>query len=342
MAKKSATLPAATTTPARPEPVTTQRAYTLRLRPVVLPTDDDAQAKDKRRELNDTLWATHQAINSGAKAFGEWLLTLRGGLDHTLADAPTKPGKGKPESAPTKDERRDRRVLLALSWLSVEDERGSPKEPGLIVAYGDNCKSAKDSQDGRDRKVVDALRAILAKRGLKPATIEEWVNDCQGSLKARIRDDAVWVNRSAAFDALAVSWKTLSRANARLVLEEFFGSAAEWVTLPVPATDGDDDEHGGGTTAGGGGGGGDGAEFRTIARSFLSTNFGTGPKSDKAGISDALTRAVGSLETLPAGCAGSAVLRHLCKEFDLSGEDDEWELGGGGDGPLSPSAGFRL
>ena len=299
--------------PSAPHIPLTQRAYTLRLRGV------DPQDKSWR----DALWATHEAINHGAKAFGEWLLTLRGGLEHTLADEPLKVGKGKPDQAPTTDERRNRRVLLALSWLSVEDERGAPKVPGLIVAYGDDCKTAKDSQDGRDRKVVDALRGILAKRAMTPATVDEWVNDCEGSLKACIRDDAVWVNRSEAFDALATRWKGLTRENARPVLEEVFGSVVEWITLPAQSQEDAVDEGGGTAGAGGSGGDGNDTKIRTIARSFLSANFGTGIKSDKSRISDALTQAAHSLATFRAGSAGPAVLSHLCAEFDLLGEDDK-------------------
>jgi IS605 OrfB family transposase len=251
------------------------------------------------------------------------LLTLRGGLDHTLADAPVKGGRGKSNRAPSEDERRDRRVLLALSWLSVEDERGAPNESGVIVAYGDGCTALRDSQDGRDRKVCDALRCILVKRGLDAASIDAWMNDCQGSLKARIRDDAVWVNRSEMFDSLASSWAGLTRANSQPVLADFFGPVAEWVTLPVTAAEGDGDEASSRVAMSGGGGGGDGVEFRTSARNFLSTNFGTGAKSNKRAISDALTRAASSLARLGAGCDGSAVLSHLCTEFDLSGTDDE-------------------
>lgn len=89
-------------------PVTvTRRAYTLRLRGSD-PTD---------QSWRDALWQTHEAVNNGAKAFGDWLLTLRGGLDHSLA---VKVGKGEPTSNPTDEVRKARRILLALSWLSVD------------------------------------------------------------------------------------------------------------------------------------------------------------------------------------------------------------------------------
>jgi hypothetical protein len=123
---------------------TTQRAYTLRLRGI------DPQNHSWR----DALWATHEAVNRGAKVFGEWLLTLRGGLDHQLADAPVKV-RGGTTQPPTNDDRRDRRILLALSWLSVEDAHGAPNDKSLIVAKG------TDSADCRARKLADALNGIL-------------------------------------------------------------------------------------------------------------------------------------------------------------------------------------
>ncbi|MSR29607.1 MAG: hypothetical protein EXS03_08560 [Phycisphaerales bacterium] len=304
----SSGLKATSGAPSIEKPVTTQRAYTLRLRGI-----------EGDKTWRDSLWATHEAINLGAKAFGDWLLTLRGGLEHTLADATVAGGKGKPARPPSADERRDRRVLLALSWLTVEDERGAPKAPGLIVAYGDDCKSAKDSQDGRDRKVEDALRDILIKRSVAPGAVESWVNDCVVSLKARIRDDAVWVNRSAAFDALRASWRGLTCPNARTVLEQFFGPVADWITLPARAADDGEGDTGGPTAAGSS----NDTEFKLVARSFLSENFGTGLKSSKSDISDALMQATRSLAALRGGSPGSAVWSHLCTEFGLLAADDE-------------------
>jgi hypothetical protein len=110
-------------------PPVTQRAYTLRLRRG--PGECPACQKGDCDCWSGALWATHEAVNRGAKVFGDWLLTLRGGLCHTLADIDV-PVKGKkPARKPTEQERRDRRVLLALSWLSVEDERGAPNGDGL-------------------------------------------------------------------------------------------------------------------------------------------------------------------------------------------------------------------
>lgn len=51
----------------RIKPPTTQRAYTLRLR----------GRTDSEQSWRDALWATHEAVNKGAKVFGDWLLTMR-------------------------------------------------------------------------------------------------------------------------------------------------------------------------------------------------------------------------------------------------------------------------
>lgn len=202
---------------------TTQRAYTLRLRGI------DPQDQSWR----DALWATHEAVNRGAKVFGEWLLTLRGGLDHQLADAPVKV-RGGTTRLPSDEERRDRRVLLALSWLSVEDAHGAPRDASLIVAKG------TDSADCRARKLADALIAILQARSVAASEIGDpskppedqpgtWLGDCMGSLSAAIRDDAVWVNRSKAFDAATQSCPSLTRDEIWDFLEPFFAGAEAYL-----------------------------------------------------------------------------------------------------------------
>ena len=191
----------------------TQRAYTLRLRGV------DPQGPSWR----EALWRTHEAVNKGAKAFGDWLLTLRGGLDHALADAKVKDGKS--ERCPTDDERKGRRILLALSWLSVESEKGAPAEH--FVPHD------LDKQSGtRSRwKTVDALKEILKGRGLCESEIELWVQDCSASLSATIRDDAVWVNRSKAFDTICNGQKIVeARKDCQTMLWYLLGD--DYLTLP--------------------------------------------------------------------------------------------------------------
>jgi IS605 OrfB family transposase len=192
----------------QPRP-TTQRAYTLRLRGAT-PND---------HAWRDALWATHEAVNRGAKVFGDWLLTLRGGLCHTLADVKSPQGKGKPDRNATDDARKARRILLALSWLSVESERGSPTE--YIVAHDLDKQSGTRS----NWKTVESLKEILKNRGLNDNQVEAWIQDCSASLMAAIRDDAVWVNRSKTFDSAAESaCPSLTRDEVWDMLERFFGS----------------------------------------------------------------------------------------------------------------------
>ncbi len=259
------------------EPVTTQRAYTLRLRGTD-PADDS---------WRDALWATHEAINRGAKVFGDWLLTLRGGLSHELADAKVATGKGKPDREPTAEERRNRRILLALSWLSVEDEDGAT-EGNVRVATG------RDNSSERNDKVVAALRDILKARNIPDAEIgdpvgkpedqpETWVGDCAPSLTAAIRDDAVWVNRSAAFDrAVARIGDSLTRDEVWDMLEPFMGSASVYLAGVKVRTDDDQPSTSEEEKA---------KDLVQKAGQWLSSRFGTGKGADfqkMAGVYDAI------------------------------------------------------
>jgi len=143
------------------------RAYTLRLSGA----DRDDQS------WRNVLWQTHLSVNNGAKVFGDWLLTLRGGLSHQLAEK-------KGPACQTFDIQW-RRLILTLSWLSVESSEGAPFE--YIV--------------DRDQ-LIPSLKDILLKRGLKENEAAEWVDLCKATLTSAIRSDAVWVNRSKAFDSL--------------------------------------------------------------------------------------------------------------------------------------------
>ena len=201
----------------------TQRAYTLRLQ--------GGDAEEHR--WRDALWATHEAVNKAANVFGDWLLTLRGGLDHTLADAKVKQSKGKPDRNPTSQERRDRRVLLALSWLSVESAPNDrDTHNASVVASGNDC------QANRNEKVLAALGEILKTRGVEGDALDEWITDCTPSLSAAIRDDAVWVNRSAAFDAACQRiGDTLTRTEVWDMLGPFLGTPETYLAPLKPAED---------------------------------------------------------------------------------------------------------
>lgn len=171
---------------------TTQRAYTLRLR--------GGDPNDK--SWSDNLWKTHEAVNKGAKVFGDWLLTLRGGLDHSLADS------------------KEKRIILALSWLSVESEKGAPSQYTV----------RKDAKTGK-WQTVEALNEILKARGVRDAEIKQWTADCEASLSAAIREDAVWVNRSKAFDDMCNGQdKSNARKDAQTLLWHLFSK--DYLVLP--------------------------------------------------------------------------------------------------------------
>ena len=208
---------------------TTQRAYTLRLRGAS--TDDQT--------WREVLWQTHVAVNRGAKAFGDWLLTLRGGLCHALADAKISVGKGKPDRPPIEAERRHRRIMLALSWLSVESHETERDAPVAHFVFVND--DVPQSAEARQTKLVDALRTILADRGVDESEIADWVHDCGDSFRASIREKAVWVNRSRAFDAAVQHvGPSLNRTEIWDVFDRFFGEADAYLgTADAPA---DEDE----------------------------------------------------------------------------------------------------
>ncbi len=269
-----------------PPAIQTQRAYTLRLRGI------DHNDKSWR----DALWATHDAINQGARAFGDWLLTLRGGLDHSLAE-PTPPSKKKSRSqVDTAALRKNRRILLALSWLSVEDEHGAPTGAVRVT-------TGKASESERKDKVLAAFRSILAGRRIDEHDVESWIAACADSLSAKIRADAVWINRSDCFDQRAIELKGLNREYAAEAVMSFFGPVDEYFKLP------DEEEVAGPAT------GSDGPEFRTLARQWASTNFGTGEKSDTGTISTNLRKLARADLTRFAGNSKEKLIAELSKKL---------------------------
>lgn len=206
----------------------TQRAYTLRLRG----TDrNDNSWREK-------LWKTHEAVNKGAKVFGDWLLTLRGGLSHELIY--TKVKTKSLERDPNDEEQRDRRILLALSWLSVESEKGAPPDKYIVA------KSSEPQKD-REQKLKRALCEILQSRGIDDEKeVNQWVNDCSASLSAPIRDYAVWVNRSKAFDEIKNN-NFFTQDDIGDFLNPFFSSLEAYLK-PIKTEDGEEDNESEGVT----------------------------------------------------------------------------------------------
>lgn len=272
---------------------TTQRAYTLRLR----------GADPSDTAWREALWATHEAVNLGAKAFGDWLLTLRGGLDHELAEPPAATGNRPPTEDEIESQRRNRRVLLALSWLSVEDERGAPEGADVRVALG------SDSKDRRRERLIEALRAILAERGVEASVIEQWERDCGDSLAANIREDAVWVNRSARFDAAVLQvGDSLTRDEVWDVLEPFFGSRESYLA-PVKLTD---DEDGGGSDE-------KPKDLVQSAGQWLSSRFGTGAGVDFASLAEVYRSMVEWADHAPGFDTGPMALADLAASLKQFG-----------------------
>lgn len=237
--KPSTGEPATTGRPFALEPTLTQRAYTLRLRGV----------NPQDTAWRDALWATHEAINKGAKVFGDWLLTLRGGLSHELADARIKGGKGKSDREPTPEERGNRRILLALSWLSVESEPTTEESrKQFVVAGGQKVQTANGVRPANyELALRTRLRDILRKRGVSDSAIGDpgiepenqtntWLGDCGPSLAARIRNDAVWMDRSGMFDALTDGWnKAQSRSDVHTLLSFILSANKDdFLELPAP------------------------------------------------------------------------------------------------------------
>ncbi|MEX2287163.1 MAG: type V CRISPR-associated protein Cas12b [Planctomycetaceae bacterium] len=247
-----------------PDVAVTQRAYTLRL----------ASNNKDNGSWRQPLWATHTTVNRGAREFGDWLLTLRGGLSHSLAD-------GHPE----------RRVVLALSWLSVET-------PTLLIPKGRIIAGGSDAIPDRQTAVMIRFERILERHGVQDR--DEWITACQPALKARIRADAVWVDRSACFDELVRKLSGGLDADAAAdILFDLMGGAEEYFSFPA--------EDGMGKT--------DAKDFAIKAGNWLSTNLGSGTKSDASGIAESL-RVLSDIDTsYVVGVSGTAALTSLSSQL---------------------------
>lgn len=283
-----------------PEIDPTTRAYTLKL----------SGAKDVVPSLKtwrELLWTTHYAVNVGVRVWGDWLLTLRGGLPASLGvDSGILPVTDKQIDAEIKRRKlgneanreivrreleRQResglRVVLALSWLSVET-------PATLVPKKHIVATGRESRDEREKKIAARFREILNRVGVKNAA--EWIADCEPALTAHIRNDAVWVDRSAAFSEFAKQCQNEPTAEwASDTLLDLLGGVDDYFTIPEgdapPATESKD--------------------FVIKAGNWLSKNWGAGEKSD----SGAIAKMLAKLAQVPAanivdttGVAGLAAL----------------------------------
>lgn len=281
-------------------PSTTQRAYTLRLRG--LDPHDHA--------WRDALWTTHEAVNKGTQVFGDWLLTLRGGISHELADPPP-PMKGKRTEDETLALRKNRRILLALSWLSVEDSRGAPTGQ-LRVATG-----AETDSERRD-KVLSAFQSILASRQVEKQSAESWLRDCADSLSSRIREDAVWINRSAAFDTVTEEiGASLTRDEVWDLLGPFFGSHEAYLTgVELTEDDSAVEEKA--------------KDLVQKAGQWLSSRFGTGTGADFGSMAKVYASMSEWAEGAESFTSGADALKNLAKamaRFNPESEDATGILG---------------
>ncbi len=162
-----------------------QRSYTMNLKP--------ATSEQDKFILWNRLFLTHWSVNEGAKIFGELFLNLRGGLSPELDIF---------DLDKVKDDKKKkafvmgRRRLLALGWLSVEDNLSAGEHPFRIreIPVGRNMGKSQAST---------LLTEILKNKGIKDeAVIKEWIDDCTPSLIANIREDAVWINRASSFNSI--------------------------------------------------------------------------------------------------------------------------------------------
>ncbi|MEI7767638.1 MAG: type V CRISPR-associated protein Cas12b [Phycisphaerae bacterium] len=257
----------------------TQRAYTMRL----MPLRGDAISEQQWRDL---LWRTHEVVNRGAQVFGDFMLTMRGGLPANLVGQETDPIKLK-----------QYRVALAVSWLSVEAGAGAHDDLKPYVV-------AESTDAEIKAKVGKMFAQLLTLKGVAAEDIPAWKNDCLPCLEAKIRDDAVWVNRAQAFVDLAQSVKPtpMTEADAYRMVRSILGKDNFDTYALANEKEGDSE----------------GLNYVQIAGNWLSTNFGTGKKADKGQIVTKLRALADTLDTIAPDTLALDALRTLCQQVDLA------------------------
>ena len=306
---------------------TTTRAYTLKLK-------GDRLA----------LWRNHVIFNRGVRAWGEWLLNLRGGLPAWLADqkellaveekdiaqavkeraAAITPAairqepkfeaatdkkvreevaarkKKITEAAVAKEllaaRRSELRRILALSWLC-------PETPVQLAPQAAIVAGADDSD--REKKVLDRFRQILKHKGV--TDVAGWLEDCDATLRAAIRPDAVWVDRTACFRAMPAAVRP-SEIDAAKHLFRLFGSTSDYFATPSANS-----------------GPAEPKDFANTCRDWVSSFWGGGEKANKAKILTALS-AIGQIKPARVvGKRGPAALAVIASVLKKKPADDSVE-----------------
>jgi hypothetical protein len=223
------------------------------------------------------------------KVFGDWLLTLRGGQSHQLANAPVRTKTSVRE--PSRRERQDRRVLLALSWLSVESSQGAPAK--YVIG-----------RQGARWATEEALTEILAARGVTDGELQSWLSDTATPLRAAIKDSGVWVNRSAAFDdAVRRVGPSLTRLELWDLIGPLFGSPEAYLSMPVSAARDEEDALAPQSRQ---------KELRAPARQWLSSRFGSAEGADFGKFVFVATAIEAAASTVTAPASTAAVVETLC------------------------------
>ncbi|MCA9049717.1 MAG: type V CRISPR-associated protein Cas12b, partial [Planctomycetaceae bacterium] len=158
----------------------------------------------------------------------------------------------------------------------------------------------------RVEKVLGAFQNILRKKQIPDSEHESWMNSCRESLSAQIRDDAYWVDRTAAFNELVL------RCDGKLTTEwssrtffDLIGGSDEYFKLNEEGADAD------------------GKDFVIKAGNWLSANWGAGDKSDPAAIAEALSRLSEAAAELSTGTTALDAMTALAAALDPTDDKPE-------------------
>lgn len=283
----------------------TTRAYTVRL------------TGDASGGWRLPLWKTHVTANRAVQVWGDWLLTLRGGLPASTIDDPelhsidekqiqafAKASEGRftvdEAHGQLQQQRVDKlRAVLALSWLSVEAGQGIPDR--FVVA-----RETESLQD-RTAAVLGRFEQILRQKRVPDAEHASWIATCQPALTAAIRNEAVWVDRAAAFYELSHQFNSeLDESWAGDTFLDLIGGAEEY----FQAVDLD------------AGSSGEAKDFVIKAGNWLSANWGAGEKSDSGQIAKKL-QLLASTTNIGNGETGCSALNRLLQSISEEPAESE-------------------